>query len=130
MKVTPVDGKDELRLVLGHGDILVMDGGFDLSLCLLHCTSTFPHDVHVAGNSMNSSGRGTSLSTSGVRRSAVGPSWTPVKHVETWAGLLCNQGPRIFREVRTGCAVRWLEPPGPGRIFRNMLGWSHEEETA
>ena len=75
-----------------------------------------------------------------VRRSAVYGSphtqQTLLKlHVETWEGLLRNQGPKIFREVEIvpGCAVRvacpscpdyYPEPPGPGRIFRNMLGWS------
>ena len=66
---------------------------------------------------------------------------TPLKmHVETWAGLLRNQGPKIFREVEIvpGCAVAVAcpscpdyspEPPGPGRIIRNMLGWSQMEKT-
>ena len=61
---------------------------------------------------------------------------TPLKlHVETWEGLLRNQGPKIFWEVEIvpGCAVRvacpscpdyHLEPPGPGIVIRNMLGWS------
>ena len=54
-------------------------------------------------------------------------------HVETWEGFLRNQGPKIFREVKfgSGCAVLVAcpscpdyspEPPGPGRIIRNMLG--------
>ena len=122
------------------------------------------HDVHVARcvqNSLNSLGDGVvrargvcvlggtkapSMSTrSGVRRSAVCGSahtqQTPLKmHVETWAGLLCNQGPEIFREVeiipgcaavvaRPSCPDHSPEPPGPGRIIRNMLGWSLEEKT-
>ena len=89
-----------------------------------------------------------SLSTStrtGVRRSAVyGPAHTqqtPLKlHVETWEGLLRNQGTKIFREVEIvpGCAVRvacpscpdyYLEPPGPGIVIRNMLGWSRLVKT-
>ena len=89
-----------------------------------------------------------SMSTStrtGVRRSAVYGSahtqQTPLKlHVETWEGLLCNQGPKIFREVEIvpGCAVRvacpscpdyYPEPPGPGIVIRNMLGWSRLEKT-
>ena len=61
---------------------------------------------------------------------------TPLKLlVETWEGLLCNQGPKIFREVDIvpGCLVRvacpscpdhYPEPPGPGIVIRNMLGWS------
>ena len=87
-----------------------------------------------------------SLSTStrtGVRRSAVYESahtqQAPLKlHVETWEGLSRNQG--IFREmdILPGCAVRVAcpscpdyspEPPGPGRIIRNMLGWSLLEKT-
>ena len=89
-----------------------------------------------------------SLSTStltGVRRSAVYESahtqQTPLKlHVETWEGLLCNQGPKIFWEVEIvpGCAVRvacpscpdyYPEPPGPGIVIWNMLGWSRLEKT-
>ena len=66
---------------------------------------------------------------------------TPLKlHEETWAGLLENQGPKIFREVEIvpGCAVRvacpsrpdyYPEPPGPGIVIRNRLGWSHMEKT-
>ena len=65
---------------------------------------------------------------------------TPLKlHVETWEGLLCNQGPKIFREVEIvpGCAVRvacpscpdYPEPPRPGKVIRNMLGWSRLEKT-
>ena len=86
------------------------------------------------------------LSTrTGVRRSAVNGSThtqqTPLKlHVEMWEGLLRNQGTKIFREVEIvpGCAVRVAcpscpdhspEPPGPGRIIRNMLGWSQMEKT-
>ena len=51
-----------------------------------------------------------------------------------------NQGLKISREVEIvpGCAVRvacpscpdyYPEPPGPGRIIRNMLGWSRLEKT-
>ena len=61
-------------------------------------------------------------------------------HDETWAGLLRNQGPKIFREVKivSGCAVAVAcpsspdyspGPPGPGRIIGNMLGWSQLEKT-
>ena len=89
-----------------------------------------------------------SLSTStrcGVRHSAVfesaHPQQTPLKlHEETWAGLLRNKGPKIFQEVEIvpGCAVQVAcsscpdyspEPPGPGRIIRNMLAWSQLEKT-
>ena len=93
-------------------------------------------------------GRTKSLSTctrTGVRRPAVeklaSPQQASLKlHEETWAGLLKNQGPRIFREVEIipGCAVRvacpscpdyYPEPPGPGIVIRNMLGWSKLEKT-
>ena len=88
-----------------------------------------------------------SLSTctrTGVRRPAVeklaSPQQAPLKlHVETWEGLLCNQSPKIFREVEIvpGCAVRvacpscpdyYPEPLGPGIVIRNMLGWSRLEK--
>ena len=52
---------------------------------------------------------------SGVRRSAVDEfvhtQQTPLKlHEETWAGLLRNQGPKIFREVEIvpGVLSVWL----------------------
>ena len=65
---------------------------------------------------------------------------SPKLHEEMWAGILRNQGPRIFQEVEIvpGCAVAVAcpscpdhspEPPGPGRIIRNMLGWSQMEKT-
>ena len=53
-------------------------------------------------------------------------------HDEMWAALLKNQGPRI-EEIIPGCAVQVACPschdnspvsPGPGRVIRNMLGWS------
>ena len=81
----------------------------------------------------------------GVRRPAVeklaSPQQASLKlHDEMWAGLPMNLGPRIFREVEIipGCAVRVACPscpdyfpvsPGPGRVIRNMLGWSKLEET-
>ena len=66
---------------------------------------------------------------------------TPLKlHAETWEGLLRNQGLKIFREVEIvpGCAAQVAcpscpdyspEPPGTGRVIRNMLGWSQLEKT-
>ena len=61
-------------------------------------------------------------------------------HGEVWASILQNQGPKIFREVEIipGCAATVAcpscpdhspEPPGPGRIIRNMLGWSLVEKN-
>ena len=93
-------------------------------------------------------GETKSLSTctrAGVRRPAVeklaSPQQASLKlHEETWAGLLQNQGLGIFQEVEIvlGCAVRVARPfgldcspvpLGPGRIIRNMLGWSLLEKT-
>ena len=62
-------------------------------------------------------------------------------HGEVWAGLLKKQGPLSSREVEIvpGCAAmvacpscpdNSIEPPGPGRVIRNMLGWSQLEKTA
>ena len=95
----------------------------------LHVPCMVWHDARGVQNSSNSLGDGVvrgrgicvpgetkspSMSTrSGVRRSAVCGSTptqqTPLKlHAETWEGLLCNQGPKIFREVEIvpGCAVK------------------------
>ena len=82
----------------------------------------------------------------GVRCPAVeklaSPQQTSLKlHVEVWEGLFRNQGLRFSQEeeIVSGCAVRVarpsclhhsLEPPGPGRTIRNMLGWSQLEKTA
>ena len=135
------------------------------NLCLVHSSSIPAHNSHArmpharcVVNSVGDtedgrrlscvSGTTKSLSTStrsGVRRSAVYESahtqQTPLKmHVETWAGLLRNQGPNILREVEIvpGCAVAVAcpscpdyssEPPGRGRIIWNMLGWSQLGKT-
>ena len=80
-----------------------------------------------------------------VRRSAVeklaSPQQTSSKlHVEVWEGLLSNQGMRFSQEeeIVPGCVVSGArpsclddppEPPGPGRIIRNMFGWSQLEKT-
>ena len=61
-------------------------------------------------------------------------------HEEVWASILHNQGPKIFWEVESvpGCAVTVArpscpdhspEPPGPGRVIRNMIGWSLMEKN-
>ena len=69
------------------------------------------------------------------------PQQTPLKlHEEAWAGLLQNPGLHISQEVEIvpGCAVAVACPScpdnspvslGPGRVIRNMLGWSLIEET-
>ena len=93
--------------------------------------------------------RGTkalSMSTRlGVRRPAVEELASPQQapgslHEEVWASILENQGPKIFREVEIipecvasvacpACPDYSPEPPGPGRIIRNMIGWSLEEKN-
>ena len=61
-------------------------------------------------------------------------------HVETWAGLLQGLDLGISQkvEIAPGCAVTVACPscpdnspvsPGPGRVTRNMLGWSLMEKT-
>ena len=120
------------------------------NLCSVHSSSFPAHNSHArmadarcVVNSVGDTDDGgrlscvyggtKSLSTctrTGVRRPAVeklaSPQQASLKlHDETWAGLLKNQGPRIFREVEIipGCAVRvacpscpdyYPEPPGPG----------------
>ena len=105
-------------------------------------------DTEVGRQHFCAHGETKSLSTctrTGVRRPAVeklaSPQQAPLKlHEETWAGLLKNRGLRISQEVEIvpGCAVRVArpscpdyssDPPGPGRIIRNMLGWSRLEKT-
>ena len=60
-------------------------------------------------------------------------------HVETWAGRSQGPGLRMSQELEIvpGCAVTVTcpscpfntpDPPGPRRVIRNMLGWSHEEK--
>ena len=135
------------------------------NLCSVHSSSFPAHNSHArmsdarcvvnsvgdtedGGRSSCVSGGTKSLSTctrTGVRRPAVEKLASPQQassklHVETWAGLLKNQGPKIFRdeEIIPGCAVRVAcpscpdyhpEPPGPGIVIRNMLGWSKLEKT-
>ena len=96
-------------------------------------------NLHAAGVQ----GKTKALSMSarlGVRRSAVEKLASPQQaspklHVEVWAGLLRNQGLRFSEEeeIVPGCDVavacpscpdNSAERPGPGRVFRNMLGWS------
>ena len=105
-------------------------------------------DTEVGGQHFCVHGGTKLLSTctrTGVRRPAVeklaSPQQASLKlHDETWAGLPMNLGPRIFREAEIvpGCAVRvacpscpdyYPEPPGPGTVIRNMLGWSQLEKT-
>ena len=106
-----------------------------------HKNSCHVHAAQVRGGT-----KASSMSTRiGVRCPAVeklaSPQQAPGRlHDEVWASILQNQGPKIFREVEIapGCAVTVAcpscpdhspEPPGPGRIIRNMLGWSLEEKN-
>ena len=112
------------------------------------CVETSVGDTEDGRRLSCENGRAKLLSTctrTGVRRPAVeklaSPQQAPLKlHVETWEGLPCNQGPKISQEVEIvpGCAVRvacpscpdyYPEPPGPGIVIRNMLGWSQLEKT-
>ena len=112
------------------------------------CVVNSVGDTEDGGRLSRVPGGTKSLSTctrTGVRRPAVeklaSPQQASLKlHDEVWAGLPMNLGPRIFREVEIvpGCAVRvacpscpdyYPEPPGPGFVIRNMLGWSQLEKT-
>ena len=106
-----------------------------------HKNSCFSHAAGVRGGT-----EAPSTSTRiRSRRSAVeklaSPQQTSSKlHVDVWEGLLSNQGMRFSQEeeIVPGCAVTVArpsclddspEPPGPGRIIRNMFGWSQLEKT-
>ena len=104
------------------------------------------NSCHVHAAEVRRGTKALSMSTRlGVRCPAVEKLASPQQapgslHGEVWASILQNQGPKIFREVEIipGCAVTVAcpscpdhspEPPGPGRIIRNMLGWSLEEKN-
>ena len=104
------------------------------------------NSCHVHAAEVRRGTKALSMSTRlGVRCPAVeklaSPQQAPGRlHDEVWASILQNQGPKIFREVEIipGCAATVAcpscpdhspEPPGPGRIIRNMLGWSLEEKN-
>ena len=125
---------------LKHSRATVMHGRVSLN------SSNSWGDTEAGGQRFCVQGGIKSLSTStrtGVRRSAVYESahtqQAPLKlHEETWEGLLCNQW--NFREVEIvpACVVQVacpscpdysLEPPGPDRVIRNMIGWSLQEKT-
>ena len=100
--------------------------------------------LHAAGVRGGTKAPSTSTRIRG-RRSAVeklaSPQQTSSKlHVEVWEGLLSNQGMKFSQEeeIVTGCVVSVArpscldgspEPPGPGRVIRNMFGWSQLEKT-
>ena len=107
-----------------------------------HRNSCYLHAAGVQGGT-----KASRMSTRlGVWRLAVEKLASPQQastklHVEAWAGLLRNQGLRFSQEeeIVLGCAVAVAcpscpdnspEPPGPGRVNRNMFGWSQLEKTA
>ena len=122
--------------VNSSGIVHLIPGG-----AVVHRNSCNSHAAGVRGGT-----KASSMSTRiGVRCPAVEKLASPQQapgslHGEVWASILQNQGPKIFQEVEIvpGCAVTVAcpscpdhspEPPGPGRIIRNMLGWSLEEKN-
>ena len=101
-------------------------------------------NLHAAGLPVGTKVLSTSTRIRG-RRSAVeklaSPQQTSSKlHVEVWEGFLSNQGMKFSQEeeIVTGCVVSGArpscldgspEPPGLGRVIRNMFGWSQLEKT-
>ena len=137
-----------------HGDMnscgSVHGGGVHDNSSGLHVNSCgalgHKNSCHVHAAEVRGGTKALSMSTRlGVRCPAVEKLASPQQapgslHGEVWASILQNQGPKIFREVEIvpGCAVTVAcpscpdhspEPPGPGRIIRNMLGWSLEEKN-
>ena len=127
-----------------HGSVMHDNSsGMHVNSCgaLGHKNSCHVHAAEVRGGT-----KAPSTSTRfGVRCPAVEKLASPQQapgslHGEVWASILQNQGPKIFREVEIipGCAATVAcpscpdhspEPPGPGRIIRNMLGWSLMEKN-
>ena len=102
----------------------------------------------VRGRGVCVPGETKALNTStrlGVGRPAVeklaSPQQAPGRlHVETWAGLLQTQNLQFSQEteIMSECALVMAcpscpdhspEPPGPGRVVRNMLSWSQLEKS-
>ena len=103
---------------------------------LVHKNSCSSHAAGVRGGTKAPS---TSTRVRG-RRSAVeklaSPQQTSSKlHVEVWEGFLSNQGMRFSQEeeIVPGCVASGARPSclddSPGRIIRNMFGWSQLEKT-
>ena len=142
---------------LSHGLGATNSCGFMHGLCM-HDNSLVMHDnswgalehnnscsLHAAGVRGGTKAPSTSTRTRGWRSAVeklASPQQTSSKlHVEVWEGLLSNQG-MIFspeQEIVTGCFISGArpscldgspEPPGPGRVIRNMFGWSQLEKTA
>ena len=141
---------------LSHGSGAMNSCGSMHGLCM-HDNSLVVHEnswcalghknscsAHAAGVRGGTKAPSTSTRIRG-RRSAVeklaSPQQTsPKLHVEVWEGLLSNPGMKFSQEeeIVTGCVVSGArpsclddspEPPGPGRIIRNMFGWSQLEKT-
>ena len=141
---------------LSHGSGAMNSCGSMHGLCM-HDNSLILHEnswgalghknscsAHAAGVRGGIKATSTSTRIKG-RRSAVeklaSPQQTSSKlHVEVWEGLLSNQGMKFSQEeeIVTGCVVSGArpscldgspEPPGPGRVIRNMFGWSQLEKT-
>ena len=141
---------------LSHGLGAMNSCGSMHGLCM-HDNSLVMHDnswgalehknscsLHAAGVRGGTKAPSTSTRIRG-RRSAVeklaSPQQTSSKlHVEVWEGLLSNRGMKFSQEeeIVTGCVVSRArpscldgspEPPGPGRVIRNMFGWSKLEKT-
>ena len=127
-----------------HGTLARSLHDVHVARCVQNSSNSLGDEI-VRGRGVCVPGATKSLSTStrsAVRRSTVYESahtqQKPLKmHVETWAGL---QLPKIFPKVEivAGCAVAVAcpscpdyapEPPGQGRIIRNMLGWSQLVKT-
>ena len=98
-------------------------------------------NLHVAG--VQGGTKALSMSTRlGVVEKLASPQQALGRlHEETWAGLLQKQGLGMSQEAeiilgcaavvaRSSCLDHSLEPPGPGRVIRNMLGCSQLEKTA
>ena len=137
-----------------HGDVnscgFVHGGGMHVNSSGMHGNSRgalgHKNSCHVHAAEVRRGTKALSMSTrNGVRCPAVEKLASPQQapgslHEEVWASILHNQGPKIFREVEIipGCAATVAcpscpdyspEPPGPGRIIRNMIGWSLLEKN-
>ena len=127
-----------------HGSVMHDNSsGMHVNSCgaLGHTNSCHVHAAEVRGGT-----KAPSMSTRlGVRCPAVKELASPQQapgslHGEVWASILQNQGRRFSGRWKSYRGVQSLwpvlhvliippEPPGPGRIIRNMLGWSLEEKN-
>ena len=132
-----------------HGDVnscgVVHGGGMHVHSSGMHGNSRgalgYKNSCHVHAAEVRRGTKAPSMSTRNVVRcpaveKLASPQQAPGSlHEEVWASILHNQGSKIFREVEIipGCAATVAcpscpdyspGPPGPGRIIRNMIGWS------